>query len=198
VDESKGDLAIDMASERLHDGKRMPGKIRQLVKWVAAAPEEARRRVRTAAIAGPRPNSYGKTDLYRLRRSPILVGDSMRWFRRKVTRGDGPGGRPPRPGQPAALRRDAHVTLVPLVLVGGGGHASDVLQAIEARHLELRFENDRWVERSGAGQRPRQADGDLGTLIRRSVRDQLRISVVAGRSSCTASMACSCPRGVPT
>jgi asparagine synthase (glutamine-hydrolysing) len=47
-------------------------------------------------------------------------------------------------------------------------------------HLELRFENDRWVERSGAGQRPSQADGDLGTLIRRSVRDQLMADVPVG------------------
>lgn len=30
------------------------------------------------------------------------------------------------------LRRDGYVTLSPLVLVGGGGHASDVLQAVEA------------------------------------------------------------------
>jgi hypothetical protein len=44
-------LAIDMASERLHDGKRMPGEIRQLVKRAAAAAEEVWR-VRTVAIVG--------------------------------------------------------------------------------------------------------------------------------------------------
>src|SRR5581483_3345018 len=47
-------------------------------------------------------------------------------------RGSGPGRRPPPPAQPAALRRCGHVTPLPLVLVGGGGHASDVLQAVEA------------------------------------------------------------------
>src|SRR5436309_2890937 len=44
----------------------------------------------------------------------------------------GPGGRSPDAAQPAPVRRDRHVTLLPLVLVGGGGHASDVLEVIEA------------------------------------------------------------------
>ena len=52
-----------------------------------AAEEEVRRRFRTAAIGGMRPNPYGQTDLYRLRRSPIQVTDGMRWFRRKAAGG---------------------------------------------------------------------------------------------------------------
>jgi peptidoglycan/xylan/chitin deacetylase (PgdA/CDA1 family) len=52
-----------------------------------AAEHEVRRRFSTAAIAGTRPNPYGATDLYRLRRSPIQVGDGMRWFRRKASGG---------------------------------------------------------------------------------------------------------------
>jgi peptidoglycan/xylan/chitin deacetylase (PgdA/CDA1 family) len=53
----------------------------------AAAEEEVRRRFRTAAVAGTRPNPYGATNLYRLRRSPVQVGDGMRWFRRKASGG---------------------------------------------------------------------------------------------------------------
>jgi peptidoglycan/xylan/chitin deacetylase (PgdA/CDA1 family) len=49
-----------------------------------AAEQEVRRRFRTAAIAGTRPNPYGRTDLHRLHRSPVQVGDGMRWFRRKA------------------------------------------------------------------------------------------------------------------
>ena len=52
-----------------------------------AAEQEVRRRFRTAALAGTRPNTYGSTDLYRLRRSPIQVGDGMRWFRHKASGG---------------------------------------------------------------------------------------------------------------
>jgi peptidoglycan/xylan/chitin deacetylase (PgdA/CDA1 family) len=52
-----------------------------------AAEEEVRRRFRTAAVAGTRPNPYGMTDLHRLRRSPIQVGDGIRWFRRKASGG---------------------------------------------------------------------------------------------------------------
>lgn len=52
-----------------------------------AAQAEVRRRFRTAAVAGTRPNPYGRTDPYRLHRSPIQVGDGMRWFRRKAAGG---------------------------------------------------------------------------------------------------------------
>lgn len=52
-----------------------------------AAEQEVRRRFRTAALAGTRPNPYGRTDPHRLRRSPVQVGDGMRWFRRKAAGG---------------------------------------------------------------------------------------------------------------
>lgn len=42
---------------------------------------------RSAALAGTRPNPYGRTDPYRLHRSPIQAGDEMRWFRAKVAGG---------------------------------------------------------------------------------------------------------------
>jgi peptidoglycan/xylan/chitin deacetylase (PgdA/CDA1 family) len=52
-----------------------------------AAEQEVRRRFRTAAVAGTRPNPYGRTDPHRLSRSPVQVGDGMRWFRRKAAGG---------------------------------------------------------------------------------------------------------------
>lgn len=52
-----------------------------------AAEQEVRRRFRTAALAGTRPNPYGRTDPHRLRRSPVQVSDGMRWFRRKAAGG---------------------------------------------------------------------------------------------------------------
>ena len=52
-----------------------------------AAEQEVRRRFRTAAVAGTRPNPYGRTDPHRLHRSPVQVGDGMRWFRRKASGG---------------------------------------------------------------------------------------------------------------
>ncbi|MEA2685640.1 MAG: hypothetical protein QOE93_835 [Actinomycetota bacterium] len=52
-----------------------------------AAEAEVRKRFRTAAIARTRPNPYGGTDLHRLCRSPVQVGDGLRWFRRKAAGG---------------------------------------------------------------------------------------------------------------
>ncbi|CAN5133317.1 polysaccharide deacetylase family protein [soil metagenome] len=46
-----------------------------------------RRRFRSAALAGTRPNPYGRTDPHRLRRSAIQVADGMRWFNRKLEGG---------------------------------------------------------------------------------------------------------------
>jgi peptidoglycan/xylan/chitin deacetylase (PgdA/CDA1 family) len=52
-----------------------------------AADAAVRRRFRSAAIAGTRPNPYGRTDPHRLARSPIQVTDGMRWFRHKAAGG---------------------------------------------------------------------------------------------------------------
>jgi peptidoglycan/xylan/chitin deacetylase (PgdA/CDA1 family) len=52
-----------------------------------AADALVRRRFRSAVLAGTRPNPYGRTDPYRLARSPIQAADGMRWFRRKVDGG---------------------------------------------------------------------------------------------------------------
>ena len=48
---------------------------------------EVRARFRSAAVAGTRANRYGFTDPYRLHRSPVQVGDGMRWFRHKARGG---------------------------------------------------------------------------------------------------------------
>jgi peptidoglycan/xylan/chitin deacetylase (PgdA/CDA1 family) len=54
-----------------------------------AAEAAVRARFRSAALAGTRPNRYGRTDPYRLARSPIQRADGMGWFRRKVDGGMG-------------------------------------------------------------------------------------------------------------
>jgi peptidoglycan/xylan/chitin deacetylase (PgdA/CDA1 family) len=51
------------------------------------ADRAVRARFRSAALAGTRPNPYGRTDPFRLARSPIQAGDEMRWFRAKAAGG---------------------------------------------------------------------------------------------------------------
>ena len=53
----------------------------------AAADRAVRRRFRSAALGGSRPNRVGGTDPYRLARSPIQRSDGMRWFDRKLQGG---------------------------------------------------------------------------------------------------------------
>jgi peptidoglycan/xylan/chitin deacetylase (PgdA/CDA1 family) len=52
-----------------------------------AADRAVRRRFRSAALGGSRPNRFGTTDPYRLARSPIQRSDGMRWFDHKVRGG---------------------------------------------------------------------------------------------------------------
>jgi peptidoglycan/xylan/chitin deacetylase (PgdA/CDA1 family) len=77
------DRSIELIGDNLghppHDfayPKAVPGS--------AAADREVRRRFRSAALAGTRPNPFGGTDPHRLARSPIQHSDGMRWFERKV------------------------------------------------------------------------------------------------------------------
>jgi peptidoglycan/xylan/chitin deacetylase (PgdA/CDA1 family) len=51
------------------------------------ADRAVRKRFRSAALAGTRPNPFGATDPYRLARSPVQVSDGMRWFVRKARGG---------------------------------------------------------------------------------------------------------------
>lgn len=52
-----------------------------------AAEAAVRLRFTSAALAGTRANRYGRTDPYRLQRSPVQLGDGMRWFRHKARGG---------------------------------------------------------------------------------------------------------------
>jgi peptidoglycan/xylan/chitin deacetylase (PgdA/CDA1 family) len=52
-----------------------------------AAEAVVRARFASAALGGLRPNPYGRTDPFRLRRSAIQASDGMRWFRRKLDGG---------------------------------------------------------------------------------------------------------------
>jgi peptidoglycan/xylan/chitin deacetylase (PgdA/CDA1 family) len=80
------DRSIDLIGERL-------GVLAEhfaYPKALLAGPEterEVRRRVRSAALAGTRPNRFGATDPYRLARSPISRADGMSWFGRKLDGG---------------------------------------------------------------------------------------------------------------
>ncbi len=59
-------------------------------KALAGSPGAARAvraRFRSAAIAGTRPNPYSHTDPFRLRRSPVQLGDGLRWFEHKLAGG---------------------------------------------------------------------------------------------------------------
>jgi peptidoglycan/xylan/chitin deacetylase (PgdA/CDA1 family) len=52
-----------------------------------AADTAVRERFESAAVAGTRVNEYGRTDPYRLARSPIQVSDGTRWFEAKARGG---------------------------------------------------------------------------------------------------------------
>jgi peptidoglycan/xylan/chitin deacetylase (PgdA/CDA1 family) len=52
-----------------------------------AADRAVRARFDSAALAGTRSNAFGRTDPYRLARTPIQVSDGMRWFRHKAAGG---------------------------------------------------------------------------------------------------------------
>ena len=51
------------------------------------AAAEVRSRFVSAAVAGTRPNAYGKTDPYNLARSPIQFSDGMKFFSHKLAGG---------------------------------------------------------------------------------------------------------------
>lgn len=52
-----------------------------------AAELAVRSRFESAAVAGTRVNRYGRTDPYRLARSPVQMSDGNHWFRKKVAGG---------------------------------------------------------------------------------------------------------------
>lgn len=82
------DRSIELLTERLG---RAPLDF-AYPKALLGSPEAERAvrdRFRSASVAGTRPNPFGATDPHRLARSPIQVGDGMRWFGRKAAGGMG-------------------------------------------------------------------------------------------------------------
>ena len=83
---------LDRSIALIEDRLGVPCRHFAYPKALAGSPEaeeEVRLRFHTAAVAGTRPNPYGHTDPYRLRRSPVQVSDGLRWFRRKAAGGLG-------------------------------------------------------------------------------------------------------------
>jgi peptidoglycan/xylan/chitin deacetylase (PgdA/CDA1 family) len=81
LDTSCGLIEDRLGTAALHFAypKALPGSPR--------AAGAVRARFRSAALAGTRPNPYGRADPYRLARSPVQASDGMRWFRTKVAGG---------------------------------------------------------------------------------------------------------------
>jgi peptidoglycan/xylan/chitin deacetylase (PgdA/CDA1 family) len=80
------DRSIELIGERL-GRPAMDFAYPKAVPGSAAADHAVRRRFRSAALGGSRPNRLGRTDPYRLARSPIQRSDGMRWFGRKLEGG---------------------------------------------------------------------------------------------------------------
>lgn len=78
LDRSNGRIEEELGSRPAHFAypKAVPASGRLDVEVMA--------RYKTAAVAGTRPNVAGKTNLHRLRRSPIQVADGWEGFRRKL------------------------------------------------------------------------------------------------------------------
>lgn len=80
------DRSIDLIGSRLG----LEARHFAYPKAVLATPQVevvVRSRFLSAAVAGTRANIPGRTDTYRLSRSPVQVDDGTRYFRRKVTGG---------------------------------------------------------------------------------------------------------------
>jgi peptidoglycan/xylan/chitin deacetylase (PgdA/CDA1 family) len=80
------DRSVDLIGERLGRAPQDFAYPKALA-GSAAAEAVVRDRFRSAALAGTRPNVYGRTDPYRLARSPIQASDGMAWFERKIAGG---------------------------------------------------------------------------------------------------------------
>jgi peptidoglycan/xylan/chitin deacetylase (PgdA/CDA1 family) len=80
------DRSIELIAERLGVPARHFAYPKALV-GSAGAQLAVRARFASAALAGTRPNLYGRTDPYRLARSPVQVDDGVRFFERKARGG---------------------------------------------------------------------------------------------------------------
>jgi len=80
------DRSIDLIGERVGAGAQHFAYPKALA-GNAAVRDLVRRRFRSAALAGTRPNRYGATDPHELARSPVQRSDGMEWFARKLQGG---------------------------------------------------------------------------------------------------------------
>jgi peptidoglycan/xylan/chitin deacetylase (PgdA/CDA1 family) len=90
-------LPVDMVTHEVETSIRLieerVGKHPDHFAYPKAVPPSApvertiRTAFRSAALAGTRPNGRRGTDVHRLARSPVQLGDGMRWFERKVAGG---------------------------------------------------------------------------------------------------------------
>ena len=81
---------LDRSSRLLEDRLGMRPRHFAYPKGVVGSPAaavEVRRRFASAALADVGVNPYGRTDPYRLSRSPIQFSDGMHWFTRKLDGG---------------------------------------------------------------------------------------------------------------
>jgi peptidoglycan/xylan/chitin deacetylase (PgdA/CDA1 family) len=88
------DVAVDEELDRSTSliGERLGVETRHFAypKALAGSPAAdlaVRKRFASAALAGTRANPYGRTDPYRLARSPVQVDDGLTFFARKVSGG---------------------------------------------------------------------------------------------------------------
>jgi peptidoglycan/xylan/chitin deacetylase (PgdA/CDA1 family) len=84
------DDELDRSIELIGEHLGRPARDFAYPKAVAGSPaadHAVRRRFRSAALGGSRPNRAGATDPYRLARSPIQRSDGMHWFGRKLEGG---------------------------------------------------------------------------------------------------------------
>ncbi|MBI2706470.1 MAG: polysaccharide deacetylase family protein [Actinobacteria bacterium] len=93
LDRADGETVIDELDRSIgliHDRLGLDARHFAYPKAVLGSPQAqhaVRQRFRSAALAGTRPNRYGRTDPHRLSRTPIQVSDGMRWFERKARGG---------------------------------------------------------------------------------------------------------------
>jgi peptidoglycan/xylan/chitin deacetylase (PgdA/CDA1 family) len=80
------DRSVDLLSSRLGRAP-LDFAYPKAVAPAAATERLVAERFRSAAVAGTRANRHGRTDPYRLARSPIQRSDATRWFRRKLEGG---------------------------------------------------------------------------------------------------------------
>lgn len=83
-------IEIDRSASLIEDRLGVPARHFAYPKAVDGSPaakQMIRRRFRSAALGGNRPNPYGRTDPHLLARSSIQTADGMRWFRHKLAGG---------------------------------------------------------------------------------------------------------------